>query len=198
MEVNPMKTIYERLDAIIPEIEKKSFRENKGLGNEIGFYIFDYEPKYELLVRDYVEFLQEKFKSGSSGFTIKVFDLYEIMLSILDSKGYLDKNIKMEAEKGSQYIFNATKKALRLTDKNDLIVQYIRDRIKPDDIVFINGVGKAWPIIRSHTILNNLHAVVDQVPLIMFFPGTYNGLELVLLDKIKDDNYYRAFKLVER
>jgi len=198
MEVKPVKTIYERLDAIIPEIEKKSFRENKGLGNEIGFYIFDYEPKYELLVRDYVEFLEEKFKSGSSGFTIKGFDLYEIILSILDSKGYLDKNIEMEAEKGSQYIFNATKKALRLTDKSDLIVQYIRGRIVPDDIVFITGVGKAWPIIRSHTILNNLHAVVEQVPLIMFFPGTYNGLELVLLDKIKDDNYYRAFKLIER
>lgn len=193
-----MKTIYERLDAIMPEIQKKSFRENKGLGNEIGFYIFDYEPQYEMLVRDYVQFLKDKFKSGSFGFTIIEFDLYEIVLEILESKGYLTKNIEMEAAKGSDFTFNATKKALRLTDKNDLIVQYIRERIRPNQIVFLTGVGKAWPIIRSHTVLNNLHAVVDQVPLIMFFPGTYDGLELVLLDEIKDDNYYRAFKLVER
>lgn len=193
-----MKTIYERLDEIMPEIQKKSFRENKGLGNELGFYIFDYEPQHELLVRDYIGFLKEKFQNGSSGFKIIEFDLYEVMLEILKSKGFLDRNIEMEASKGSEFVFNATKKALRLTDRNDLIVQYIRERIEKDSIVFLTGVGKAWPIIRSHLVLNNLHAVVDQVPLVMFFPGTYNGLELVLLDEIKDDNYYRAFKLVER
>lgn len=193
-----MKTIHERLDAIIPEIQKKSFRENKGLGNEVGFYIFDYEPEYEMLVRDYIEFLVEKFKSGSGGFKIKEFDLYEIMLTILAEKGFLAKNIEMEAQKGSEYIFKATKKALRLTDSNDLIVQFIRERVENDDVIFLTGVGKAWPIIRSHTVLNNLHAVVEQAPLVMFFPGTYDGLELVLLDEIKDDNYYRAFKLVER
>lgn len=193
-----MKTIYERLDAIIPEITKKSFRENKGLGNEIGYYIFDYEPKFEMLVRDYVQFIKEKINNGGYGFYIKEFDLYEIMLEILEGKGYLEKNIEMERKKGSLYVFNATKRALRLTDKNDLIVQYIRERVEKNDIVFITGVGKAWPIIRSHTVLNNLHAAIDEVPVVMFFPGSYDGLELVLFDEIKDDNYYRAFKLIER
>jgi hypothetical protein len=193
-----MKTIYERLDAIIPEIQKKSFRENKGLGNEIGFYIFDYEPQNEMLVRDYIDFLKEKFKTANYGFKIIEFDLYEIMIEILQSKGFLEKNIEMEAAKGSNFVFNATKKALRLTDKNDLIIQYIRERLEKDIIVFLTGVGKVWPIIRAHTILNNLHAVVDQVPLVMFFPGIYNGLEMILLDEIKDDNYYRAFTLITR
>jgi hypothetical protein len=193
-----VKTIYERLDALVPAIQKKSFRENKGLGNEIGFYIFDYEPQYELIVRDYIQFIRNKFKNGINGYKIKEFDLYEIMLDILETKGYLAKNIEMEAAKGSEYVFNATKKALRLTNKNDLIVQYIRERVEDNDIIFLNGVGKAWPIIRSHTILNNLHSVVDHVPLVMFFPGTYDGFELILFDEIKDDNYYRAFKLIER
>lgn len=193
-----MKTINERLDAIIPEIEKKSFRENKGLGNEIGYYIFDYEPKYEIAVRDYVKFIKEKINGGSFDFKIKEFDLYEIILEILSSKGYLEKNIEMEKLKGSQKVFEATKKALRLTDKNDLIVEYIKDRVTKYDIVFLTGIGKAWPIIRSHTVLNNLHSAIDQVLVVMFFPGTYDGLELVLLDEIKDDNYYRAFNLIER
>ena len=51
------------------------------------------------------------------------------------------------------------------------------------------GVGKAWPIIRSHTVLNNLHAVVDQVPRVIK-ARHLRRLELVL-DEIKDDNYYR-------
>ncbi len=193
-----MKTIYQRLDEIIQRITKESFRENTGLGNEIGYYIFDYEPRYEMLVREHVRFLKQKINDGDYGFHIKEFDLYEIMLELLETKGYLEKNFKMEQVKGSEFVFNATKKTLRLTEKDDLIIQYIRDRVVKGDVVFITGVGKVWPIIRSHTVLNNLHQVLDEVPVIMFFPGVYDGLELVLFEEIKDDNYYRAFKLVDR
>ena len=192
-----MKTIYQRLDEIIQRITKESFRENTGLGNEIGYYIFDYEPRYEMLVREHVRFLKQKINDGDYGFYIKEFDLYEIMLELLETKGYLEKNFKMEQVKGSEFVFNATKKTLRLTEKDDLIIQYIRDRVVKGDVVFITGVGKVWPIIRSHTVLNNLHQVLDEVPVIMFFPGVYDGLELVLFEEIKDDNYYRAFKLVD-
>jgi len=193
-----VKTIYQRLDEIIQRITKESFRENTGLGNEIGYYIFDYEPRYEMLVREHVHFLIQKINDGDYGFHIKEFDLYEIMLELLETKGYLEKNFMMEQVKGSEFVFNATKRALRLTEKDDLIIQYIRDRVVKGDVVFITGVGKVWPIIRSHTVLNNLHQVLDEVPVIMFFPGVYDGLELVLFEEIKDDNYYRAFKLVDR
>ena len=54
-----MKDINKRLSEIKYKITDKSFRENKGLGNEIGFYIFDYNPEYELLVRDRVKFIKE-------------------------------------------------------------------------------------------------------------------------------------------
>ena len=49
-----MRDIHERLSKIKETITNSSFKEGKGLGNEIGFYIFDYEPKYEMLVREYV------------------------------------------------------------------------------------------------------------------------------------------------
>lgn len=192
-----MKSIYERIDEILPKLVEPSFRENKGLGNEIGFYIFDYDPEYELLVRDRVEFIKDKAK-GAYGLNIVEFDLYEIMLELLDSKGYLKKNFMMEEKKGSEQVFSATKKALRLTLDNDLLVQHISERLDDADIVFLTGIGKAWPIIRSHTILNNLHRIVEKQPLIMFFPGTYDGGSLMLFNYLKDDNYYRAFQLIDK
>jgi len=192
-----MKTIYQRLDEIMLRITKESFRKNTGLGNEIGYYIFDYEPGYEMLVREQVQFIKQKINDGDYGFKIKEFDLYEIMLELLGARGYLRKNFEMEPVKGSEFVFNATKRALRLTEKDDLIIRYIRDRVEKGDVVFITGVGKVWPVIRSHTVLNNLHQVLDDVPVIMFFPGIYDGQELVLFGEIKDDNYYRAFKLVD-
>lgn len=190
--------IYERLDKILPKLQEKRFRENKGLGNEIGFYIFDYDPAHELIVREHIQFLKQRINTEDSEMEIKEFDLYEIILGILENKGYLSKVFEMEKQKGTEYIINAIKKTLRLTQKNDLIVEYIRERVDANHIVFLTGIGKAWPIIRSHTVLNTLHAVIDHVPLVMFFPGVYDGLELKLFDEIKDDNYYRAFKLIER
>ncbi len=190
--------IYERLDKVLPKLQEKRFRENKGLGNEIGYYIFDYDPSDELIVREHISFIKQKMNNEDSDIKIKEFDLYEICLEILGTKYYLQKVLDMETEKGTDYAINAIKKTLRLTQKNDLIVEYIRERVDKYDIVFLTGVGKSWPIIRSHTILNTLHSVIDDIPLVMFFPGTYDGLELKLFDEIKDDNYYRAFKLIER
>jgi hypothetical protein len=193
-----MKTIYERLDEILPKIIDKRFRENKGLGNEVGFYIFDYDPKDEMLVREHIAFLKQKVNTDSSEIRIKEFDLYEIVLGILENKGYLEKVFAMEEKKGTEAILKPIKNTLRLTQKNDLVVEYIRQRVEQNDIVFLTGVGKVWPIIRSHAILNALHSIIDHVPLVMFYPGTYSGQDLNLFDEIMDQNYYRAFKLIPR
>lgn len=85
----------------------------------------------------------------------------------------------------------------RITAKDSLIVNYIMERTPEKAIVFLVGIGKCYPILRSHTVLNNLHQVIDNVPVVMFYPGKYDGQELILFGEIKDDNYYRAFKLVE-
>lgn len=192
-----MKTIHERLDEILPKITNPSFRENKGLGNEIGYHIFDYQPEYEMLVREHVSFLKEHVNKSTNLQHIIEFDLYEVVLEILDNKGYLEKNFQMEQKKGSQFVLNATRKSLRLTLNNDLVIKYIADRVQENDIVFITGIGKVFPIIRSHVILNNLYKAVGQTPVVLFFPGRYDGQELQLFGEIKDDNYYRAFQLVD-
>jgi hypothetical protein len=69
---------------------------------------------------------------------------------------------------------------------------------KPEqyDLVIVSGVGSVWPLLRSHTLLNNLQPVMGKTPLVMFYPGRYDGQSLRLFGKIKSNNYYRAFKLV--
>jgi hypothetical protein len=48
-------TLDERLNQIIPRITSPDFLGSKGLGNEIGFWIFDYSPDREMDVRDFLE-----------------------------------------------------------------------------------------------------------------------------------------------
>ena len=192
-----MNTLEERLDKAEAMIKKPSFRKNKGLGNEVGYYIFDYPPEQELLVRERVEYIRKKNEQSDDEYRIVVFDLYEIIIEILKEKGYLEKCYEFEKKRGFDRITKAVGNMLRITAKDSLIVNYIRKRTPEKAIVFLVGIGKCYPILRSHTVLNNLHQVIDNVPVVMFYPGKYDGQELILFGEIKDDNYYRAFELVE-
>jgi len=193
-----MLGLNKRLDLIEPKILEKNFREGRGTANEVNFWIFDYDPEDEMAVRAHVEFLTHRINSKSDDVRIVCFDLYSLMLEILLGKNYLDKVKQMEESKGSEAIINPIKRTLRLTEDDDMIIGKIVENLTPErDIIFLTGIGKAWPIIRSHTILNNLHSRIEKNPLVMFFPGNYTN-ELRLFGEITDDNYYRAFKLIER
>jgi hypothetical protein len=48
------QTFEERLNQILPRITSEDFLHNRGLGNEIGFWIFEYPPEQEMAVRDFV------------------------------------------------------------------------------------------------------------------------------------------------
>lgn len=189
-----MVSIRERLDQILGKIKSPYFLENKGLGNEIGFYIFDYDPGDELLVREHVTYLKDALNQETSGRKIIEFDLYEMMLDLLKREGVLDDLSQLENEQGSKYLLEA----LRDIASPDVYVKQIAEQADGYDVILITGIGKVWPIVRSHNILNNLHPVLDKAPVIMFFPGNYDGAELRLFNKLKDDNYYRAFRLIEK
>ncbi len=192
-----MMTLEERLNKAETMMQKPSFRQNKGLGNEVGYYIFDYPAEQELFVRERIEYIRKKNEQFSDEYRVVVFDLYDIIIEILKDKGYLEKCYDFEKKKGFERITKSVGNMLRITAKDSLIVNYIRERTPEKAIVFLVGIGKCYPILRSHTVLNNLHQVIDNVPVVMFYPGKYDGQELVLFSEIKDDNYYRAFKLVD-
>ena len=62
-------SLDERLNRIEDKISEKSFRENKGLGNEVGYYIFDYDPREELYVRNHIAYLKDRINNGNKDFS---------------------------------------------------------------------------------------------------------------------------------
>ena len=43
------------------------------------------------------------------------------------------------------------------------------------DLVLVSGVGSVWPLLRTHSLLNNLQPVMGRTPLVLFYPGRYDG-----------------------
>ncbi|WP_153976926.1 DUF1788 domain-containing protein [Paenibacillus xylanilyticus] len=188
-----MANIKSRLDKIIPKIREEKFIEGRGLGNEISFYVFDYEAENELLVRDYIQHILREFGHEGSGRRLIEFDLYKMLIEIAKEKRIFDRIPQMEEKQGKGALF----KAMANFAKPEVFLQKIKEQLADNNVVLITGVGKVYPFVRSHNILNNLQEVLDKTPVIMFFPGKYDGLSLRLFDRFKDDNYYRAFRLVD-
>ena len=196
-----MKTIEERLDILEEKMRQESFRTNSGLGGEVGYYVFDYDPNLELAVRERVESLGNSNTTLKFGYQLKIFDLYELILQLLEEEGVLEDLKDLEEEEGTDYVFQSISDILRFDDQDSLIIHHIMDNTPEDSVVFLTGVGKSYPILRSHKILNNLHQVMDHCPVILFFPGKYNGDSLNIFGEVANDqneNYYRAFPIVER
>lgn len=193
-----MYSLEERLDIAERMIKAESFRQNKGLGNEVGYYVFDYPADKELVVRERIEYMKNKNSKGTEGFELVVYDLYDIIIDLLEEeKGFLEQCFKFEKKIGLEKIIESVGNLLQIDDDNSYIVQYIQKYTPKEAVVFLVGIGKCYPFLRSHKVLNNMHQAIDNVPVVLFYPGKYDGQELVLFSEIKDDNYYRAFMLVD-
>lgn len=105
-------SIQEHLEKLNEVIQKEDFLLNRGLGNEVGYYIFDYDPKDELIVRDYINDI-----SGTSvgdNYEVKVYNLYVIMLEYLEKRGFTEKAIKMEERRGLQKLVESIGRLLKM------------------------------------------------------------------------------------
>lgn len=192
-----MLTFEERLDELERRIEDPAFRKNSGRANEVNYWVFDYPPQRELQVREAVKRLIRRNEQGYSSYKLVEIDIYEFVIATLRKEGFLERTCEMEERFGLQVIMNAIFELLRFNDSDNLFTRYVEENTPDNAIVLLTGVGKIFPILRSHKILNNLSMSFRRVPVILFFPGSYNEQELRLFNELKDDNYYRAFCLVK-
>ena len=187
-------TLEDRLNEILPKITSDDFLSGRGLGNEIAFFIFEYEPEDELRVRQHISFLLDHIPKKRPKTRVAHINLFDFVIDHLHERKLLDKTLELQRTKGGDFVLRQLEKILH----PDKIAPLLAETIKPSeqDLVLISGVGNVWPLMRTHSLLSNLHPVMDKTPLVMFYPGKYDGHTLKLFGRIRTDNYYRAFRLV--
>ncbi len=190
-----------RLNQILPRVTSKAFLSSKGIGNEIACYIFDYPADDELKVREHILIMMDRFASHHSELRVMHLNLLDVSIAYLEQRGLLDKVLKMQAAKDDAAILKALKGPLAAEKLRD----FIAAEHKPADydLVLLSGIGSVWPMLRAHSLLNCMHTVMGQTPLVMFYPGSFDGTTLSLFGQIATSTskpgtkpYYRAFTLV--
>ena len=192
---NSHARFIERINQILPRLTSPELLRNQGLGNEIGFWIFDYPAEFEIEMRDFLkEVVEPQLAKQSPPIKFASVNLFETVIGILEERGHLQKACDLQQRKGDVELL----RALRPMLQEDKLAKRLVEQTQSDDLdlLIIHGVGAVYPMLRTHTLLSALHPYMKETPLLMFYPGRYDGQSLKLFNKLSDDNYYRAFRLV--
>lgn len=185
----------DRLNQVLPRLLSPDVLDNRGAGGEIGFWIFDYPPEREMDMRAWLaEVIEPGIRKQRPELRYAVVDLFAEVIALLEERKLLDKAYDMQLKKGDEALLASLRSVL----KEDRLAARLVEKIDATnhDLLIVKGVGAVYPLLRTHTLLSALHPHMRHTPLLMLYPGRYDGLSLKLFNKLSDDNYYRAFRLV--
>ena len=177
------------------------FLDMKGLANEAPIFIETYEPQDEEKTRRMVSDLAAGLRS--IGVVAAVIDLFDLILAQLEEEGRLERILELEPSMGKQKLLELMN---NVSDAKKRLIPAVMAAIAAENaqLALLTGVGRVYPFLRTHTILESLQPAMVSLPVVMFFPGQYlrddnGGMVLRLFGTAVNPPlyrpYYRAFDL---
>lgn len=185
--------IQERLQQLKDRFLERDFRLNK-TQVDVPYYVFPYDPKDELEVREFVSKLDS---DTERPYELLVFNLYEMLIDYLKKRHFLEKSQQFEEEGGIPQVVMRLGRLLKMDDSNNVLTSMILKKVafESDQIILLTGIGEAFPLIRSHNVMNTLSNQLQDKPVVLMFPGEFENGYLKTFNQLKDENYYRAIRL---
>jgi len=185
-----MSNLNERLDHLRQLIQKPDFLSGKGLSNEVNIRIFCYDPKEEPVVQHFISMISTD--QTLSCHLIEC-NLYKTFLACCKDLEILGDIPEMEESDGSTYLLEQLHATIGETEFIEHI-QYTPH--KPDDVLMLTGVGDVFPFMRVHALLEALQPHFSDIPILVMYPGAFDGNYLKLFNMLPPNPYYRAFNII--
>ena len=166
----------------------------KGLANEVPIFIHAYDPAAEDETHRMVERLASRLRAD--GVTLATVDLFDLILEHLEQERRLQRIIDAETSMGKPRLLALLN---NLSDAKSRLIPWLLPHISGDQVrlTLLTGVGRVYPFLRTHTILEAVQPVMTQHPIVMFFPGEYvhdnNGSQLILFGSQPNPKLYRPY-----
>ena len=185
-----MSDITERLDKVRELLKDPDFLEGKGLSNEVNIRIFCYEADQEMAVR---HFVNQVMADQTLPCHLIEANLYETFLSCCEDKRILDRMSAMEEKNGKEKLQKQIEKAITV---QAYVNKICAEPMGKGDVLLLTGVGDVFPFMRIHMLLEALQPRTGGVPILVMYPGTFDGRHVKLFDRLPANPYYRAFNVI--
>ena len=200
-----LDSLRETFDCAFRVLTSERFKKMEGLGNEVPFFVLRYKPEWEPTVDEELARLRRSLREER--YSLTYIDVFALAVGIWKGSPFFDQMLAMEAQLDLD-VFQAGLRGV--IDVEGVLAPAIKKAVDEDetggegnvDAVLLSGVHHLFPLVRTHLLLNCLQPLLGRVPLVVTFPGSYHQSPsthsaLVLFDQISQDNYYRAFDLVD-
>lgn len=201
MKTMPGRDILKEEQHLYSVLHSERFLKMEGLSKEVPFFIYHFDPSWDLAVIEMRERVTNKLQNND-GLQIAEINLYDLAVRLLQDRGVWQRVLAMEPEMEKLEFREMLQGML---DPHDHLAPAVRGLLSdtPHDIVFLTGTGEVFPFVRTHTVLENLQSVVTGTPMLVWFPGTYEftserGHQLRALNLSASDSYYRAKDIIEQ
>lgn len=186
---------FERRAQLLREcLCSEDFLANKGIGNEIGFHTFCYDPALEFEARALFDTLSRDAEADKLPCTLKVVNLYDAVLAILDDLDVLEAMQEQEADFGSKAVLDDVVDYRQPDVVSNVVLDLTQPHV-PGDAILLVGVGEVYPFLRVHNLFDSMQSDFSDVPVIAAYPGTFNGSSVTLFNRLAAENYYRAIDI---
>ena len=198
-----LDSLRETFDCAFRVLTSERFKKREGLGNEVPFFVLRYKPEWEPTVDEELSRLRRRLREER--YRLADVNVFALAVDIWKGSPFFDQMLAMEA----QLDLDVFQTGLRgVIDVEGVLAPAIKKAVDETggednvDAVLLSGVHHLFPLVRTHLLLNCLQPLLGRVPLVVTFPGSYHQSPsthsaLVLFDQISQDNYYRAFDLVD-
>lgn len=156
----------------------------------INIRIFCYDPEDEMVVRHFIS--QIKTDQDLHCNLIER-NLYEIFLAACDDMGITDSIAEMEESDGGPFLLEQLHAAIGV---DDFVARIDDQPHNPGDVLLLTGIGTVFPFMRIHVLLEALQPHFPDVPILIMYPGTFDGHHVKLFNRLKPNDYYRAFNVL--
>lgn len=182
--------IEKRLEDLRTRIQRQDFLLGKGLSNEVNIHIFCYHPKEEMIISRFVE---QRAKEQNTEYRLIECNLYKIFLDLCQKHEILAPIMEMEEADGKEYLLRQLQAAIT---GDDFVAMMKYEPHSPGDVLLLTGIGDVFPFMRIHSLLETMQPYFNDIPILVMYPGTFDGNSLTLFNELPANPYYRAFNII--
>lgn len=151
-------------------LSNEDFLSNKGIGNEIGFHTFCYDPALEFEARALFDTLAHDSAAGKLPCALKVVNLYDVVLAILDDLDVLEAMQEQETDFGSKAVLDDVVDYCQPDVVSDVVLDLTQPHV-PGDAILLVGVGEVYPFLRAITCSIQCSLTFLMSPLLRLTPA---------------------------
>ena len=158
------------LDNLFNYINSTNLLTTARAGGQLPIYLYAYPATQEDEMSDLIVGLKSRLTSAGKSVIHK--DIFEMVVDILEENDEFTSLLIVEPE----------------TPKWDVAdhINAVAD--------FLSGIGKCYPFLRTKGIIEGLEIGLSDTPVVLFFPGTYDGWTMLLFGTVHEHSY-RAINL---